>query len=163
MSDPQPQPEKQERRLTHKQELFVAAYLGEAHGNATEAARIAGYKSPADYGQQLLRKTHIAARVKEKVEEFNVSADRVLQELADVGLSEWRDHVEVLARTQDGKPLRVKMDLTNKVKALELLGKYHQLFTEKQVVDVNVREHFRAVPQSTLDNILRPADRRADA
>ena len=150
-------------QLTLKQERFVAAYLGDAHGNATEAARIAGYKSPHPEGSRLLRNATIAARVKAKVEAFSTSADRVLQELADVGLSEWRDHIEVLSRTQDGRPLKVKMDLTNKVKALELLGKYHQLFVDKQVVDVNVREHFRAVPQSTLDSILRPAERRADA
>ena len=28
--------------LTAKKELFIAAYIGEAKGNATEAARIAG-------------------------------------------------------------------------------------------------------------------------
>ena len=33
-----------EKRLTPKQQRFVNAYLATAHGNATEAARIAGYK-----------------------------------------------------------------------------------------------------------------------
>jgi len=33
-----------DRRLTQKQRLFVEAYVGEARGNATEAARLAGYK-----------------------------------------------------------------------------------------------------------------------
>ena len=32
------------RRMTHKQSLFVVYYLGDADGNATEAARLAGYK-----------------------------------------------------------------------------------------------------------------------
>ena len=32
------------RPLTPKQRAFVAAYIGEARGNATEAARLAGYK-----------------------------------------------------------------------------------------------------------------------
>lgn len=32
--------------LTRKQRLFVEYYVGEAKGNATEAARLAGYSSP---------------------------------------------------------------------------------------------------------------------
>ena len=32
------------RPLTHKQTLFIAYYLGDADGNATEAAAMAGYK-----------------------------------------------------------------------------------------------------------------------
>lgn len=32
------------RKLTEKQRRFVEAYMGEAKGNATEAARLAGYK-----------------------------------------------------------------------------------------------------------------------
>src|SRR5690349_16476460 len=32
------------RSLTMKQRKFIAAYIGQANGNATEAARIAGYK-----------------------------------------------------------------------------------------------------------------------
>ena len=147
-------------QLTYKQERFVSAYLGEAHGNATEAARIAGYSKPRQEGSRLLSNAVISARVKQKVEEFNISADRVLQELADVGLSEWRNHIEVQGFDHDGKPVKVKMDLTNKVKALELLGKYHQLFTEKQVVDVTMRDHrVIGVPQGTLDAMFAPAKR----
>jgi len=47
-------------KLTLKQQLFVEAYLGEAKGNATEAARIAGYKGNeitlAAVGAENLRK-----------------------------------------------------------------------------------------------------------
>ena len=153
----------QARPLTHKQELFVAAYLGEAKGNASEAARIAGYKQPQVQGPRLLHNVAIAARVSGYVEQRFASAEAILAELADVGFADWREFVEVLARDKSGKPIKTRMDLSNKVKALELLGKHHQLFTEKQVVDVNVREHFRAVPQSTIDRITRPAERRADA
>jgi phage terminase small subunit len=151
------------RQLSHKQELWVKAYLGDAHGNATEAARIAGYTNPEASGKDNLRNPTLLAHVKAPVEKAGVTADMVIAELADVGFSEWRDHIEVIQSDREGNPIRVRMDLSNKVKALELLGKYHQLFTDKQVVDVNVREHFRAVPQSTLDRIFRPADRRADA
>lgn len=145
------------KALTAKQELFIAAYLGEARGNATEAARIAGYASPHPEGARLLRNATIASRVKQHVAEKFATADAVLAELTDVAMSPWRDFVEVIARDKTGKPVKVRMDLSNKVKALELLGKHHQLFTEKQEIDINVREHRRAVPQSTLDNLIRPS------
>lgn len=154
---------KDSKKFTTKQEEFIAAYLGEARGNATQAARIAGYANPAEQGYQNLQKPHIAARVKQHVAEKFASADAVLAELTDVALADWRDFIEVIARDKTGKPVKVRMDLSNKVKALELLGKHHQLFTEKQEIDINVREHYRAVPQSTINNILQPAKRKAEA
>lgn len=149
--------------LTAKQELFIAAYIGEARGNATEAARIAGYKHPGQYGHYLLKNHEIASRVKAHVAEKFASADMVLAELTDVALAEWRDFIEVIARDNNGNPVKVRMDLSNKVKALELLGKHHQLFIDKQEIDVNVREHRRAVPQSTLDTLIRPSRERMEA
>ena len=142
--------------------MFVSAYLGDAHGNATEAARIAGYKQPQSQGPRLLKKVAIASRVSQHVAEKFANADAVLAELTDVALAEWRDFIEVLAYDKKGNPVKVRMDLSNKVKALELLGKHHQLFTDKQTVDVNIREHRVGMPQSTLDAMFRASDR-ADA
>lgn len=147
-----------ESTLTTKQEAFVAAYLGAAHGNATEAARMAGYKNPGQQGHALLKKHEISARVAKHVETAIASADDVLRELADVAFADWREFVEVLSRDRDGRPQKVKMDLTNKVKALELLGKYHALFVEKQQVDINIREHrVIGIAQVELDQMFRPA------
>lgn len=151
------------RKLNTKQEAFIAAYIGEARGNASEAARIAGYKNPGQYGHYLMKNHQIASRVKEHVAEKFASADAVLAELTDVALADWRDFIEIIARDKSGKPVKVRMDLSNKVKALELLGKHHQLFIDKQEIDINVREHRRAVPQSTIDSIIQPADKRMEA
>ena len=148
-----------DNRLTLKQEAFIAAYLGAANGNASEAARIAGYRHPADYGQQLLRKSHIAARVSAKVAEIAATPDDVLRELASVAFAPWHDFVEVVGRAKDGTPTKVRSDIGSKVKALEILAKHHQLLVDRQVIDLNVREHQRAVPQSTLDAMFQPADR----
>jgi hypothetical protein len=50
--------------LSHRQELFVAAYLeGEAKGNATAAAAAAGYRHPGQLGERQLKKVQIAARI----------------------------------------------------------------------------------------------------
>jgi phage terminase small subunit len=147
-----------ERSLTLKQERFIAAYLGDAHGNATEAARIAGYTNPIISAKDNMRNHAVRARVAEHVAKFSISADQVLEELADVGFADWRDFIEVIQRDREGNPVRVRMDLSNKVKALELLGKYHQLFVERQQVDVNIRDHRIGVPQSTIDRLFRPAE-----
>lgn len=148
-----------ERDLSTKQKLFVAAYLGDAHGNATEAARMAGYSKPRQSGSENLSNPVISARVAQKVENADISADRVLAELASVAFASWTEFVEVLSRNKDGTPRKVKMDLTNKVKALELLGKYHQVFVERQQLDINIREHrVIGIAQAELDAMFQPAD-----
>lgn len=124
-------------KLTTKQELFIAAYLGEAHGNATEAARIAGYAKPEASGKENLRKPPIAARVKAKVDKAHASADQVLEKLSEIAFAPSFEYVEILSRDKSGKPIKVKMDLGNQVKSLELLGKYHQLFVDKQQIELD--------------------------
>lgn len=108
------------RELNHKQQLFVEAYLGKANGNATEAARIAGYKQPHSQGPRLLENVEICSRVNQRVSDAGMTANEVLTELAAVGRIAYND---------DPKAVQ------NKVRALELLGKHHKLFTEKQEVE----------------------------
>ena len=145
------------RRLSLKQELFIDAYLGDAKGNASQAARMAGYAQPEASATDNLENPRILARIKSQVEK-HASADAVLGKLTEIALAPSFEFVEVLARDKSGKPVKVRMDLGNQVKALELLGKHHQLFTEKQEIDINVREHRRAVPQSTIDSIIQPSE-----
>lgn len=56
-------------KLTRKQQLFVEAYRGQARGNATEAARLAGYKGNdvvlAQVGAENLKKPQIAEAIAE--------------------------------------------------------------------------------------------------
>lgn len=58
---------KRGRRLTLKQQLFCEAYVGVAHGNATEAARLAGYSGSrevhAAIGAENLGKPTIAVEI----------------------------------------------------------------------------------------------------
>ena len=106
-------------KLTFRQQLFVEAYLGAAKGNATEAARIAGYKQPHSQGPRLLENVEICSRVRAKIDTVGMSSEEVLNELAEVAR---------IPANQDPKAVQ------NKVRALELLGKYHKLFVEQ--VDV---------------------------
>lgn len=52
-------------QLTAKQLMFVSAYVGAANGNATEAARIAGYAEPNKQGPRLLVNVGVAEHVAE--------------------------------------------------------------------------------------------------
>jgi hypothetical protein len=58
------------KRLTDKQKAFVSHYLGEARGNATKAARMAGYASPRVEGCRLLIHADIAAEIKAALDDL---------------------------------------------------------------------------------------------
>ena len=51
--------------LTSKQHAFVAAYIGVARGNASEAARIAEYAKPGQEGHRLLKIAEIDAAIQQ--------------------------------------------------------------------------------------------------
>jgi phage terminase small subunit len=109
--------------LTPKQRRFVEAYVGPARGNACEAARIAGYRgSPQTLravGHENLTKPDIAAAVKKRTEMAleSMRADEVLLHLTDIA---------------SGRDQRARV--SDRIRALELLGKNHALWTDVQEV-----------------------------
>lgn len=84
--------------LTQKQRLFVDAYI--VSGNATEAAKTAGYsaKTAAEQGHQLLQNSSVAAEVearqKQAADRADVDAARIRRELAAIAFSDLRDVAE---------------------------------------------------------------------
>ncbi len=114
--------------LTHKQQLFIEHYLGAARGNATEAARLAGYAGNDDTlahaGHGNLAHPEIAARVKRKVDAVGLTKDAILDALASI--------VAIPNEQFFGAGRDSKVSLGDKVRALELLGKYHRLWVERQ-------------------------------
>ena len=124
MADSQP-------RLSPRRKAFADAYLGRARFNAAKAARMAGY-SPAAAdreGYRQLRNAEVAAYVKAQLESRAMSEEAVLAELADVAGAEWRDFLSERSDLNGGT--EVKMDLSAKVKSLEILAKAHKLLTDK--------------------------------
>ena len=124
--------------MTLKQELFVEAYIGPANGNATKAAKIAGYKGNDHtlevIGAENLRKPEIASRVRARVEQAAMSADEVLAELSAIARADWREFLQIRHNSK-GEVVDAALLLRDKIRALELLGKYHALFTEKREIE----------------------------
>lgn len=83
------------RELNFKQRLFVEAYLGEAKGNATEAARIAGYAWPEKQGYQQLEKTRIKAAVERRLNSAALSTSEILARLSDHATATLEDFIEI--------------------------------------------------------------------
>lgn len=107
--------------LSERERRFVLAYTGEALGNASEAARIAGYapKSAGKAGWALTKKPHIQEALQQRTEKLTGAVDlrdeKILGELAKVAYAE------------------VKVDRAgDKVKALELLAKHKNLISPEQ-------------------------------
>jgi len=156
--------------LSAKQEKFVKEYLVDCNG--TQAAIRAGYakNSANEQAARLLAKDSIQAAVdKLKVKQqkrTQITADRVLQEVERLGMSQLSDYVKwgpdgvvlkdsseltpdqaaavsevTQTYTKDGGSIKFK--LHDKGKMLELLGKHLSLFNEKVdhapiVINVNL-------------------------
>lgn len=147
-----PEITEQSKPLTPKQAAFVAAYIGEAKFNGTKAAKMAGYSARTAYSEacRLLKNAEISARVRNELAVRAMPAEAVLAELTDVATAEWGTLTEVLVYAEDGTPLRTRMDLSSKVKALELLGKHHQLFSENLNLSGGIEVHeFGGIPAET--------------
>lgn len=112
-------------KLTEKQRRFVEAYMGQACGNATEAARLAGYKGTdkvlSVVGMENLRKPSIAAAIVERRDNDPLVLSRVqLQEL-------WSRVADGIVK--EGEP---PLSWKDRLRAAELLGKSRGEFLEKR-------------------------------
>lgn len=112
--------------LTPKQQRFVAEYTVDF--NATAAAIRAGYseKTAAQMGYKLLKTQEIQEAVQQEFENrqdrTHITGDQVVAELAKIALSRVDDYY---------RDYGMEIKLTDKIKALELLGKHLGTFTEK--------------------------------
>lgn len=138
--------------LTLKRRLFVEYYLGQANGNATEAARLAGYAAPTHSGYRLLGHPATRALVDQRVETAALTANQVLKLLSEqargtmhdfvsfdeadqpfIDLKRAEEHgqlqlIRKLSRSRDG---RVEIELYDAQAALVHLGRHLKLWTDK--------------------------------
>jgi phage terminase small subunit len=129
--------------LTQKQRLFVEAFIGPANGNAREAARAAGYSGDDNALSQrafeLMRNPKVSALIGVRVEEAVMGTNEVLSELSAIAKADWQNFLEI-RRDKDGETVSATLKLSDKIKSLELLGKYHKLFSDRIDVDLNLKD-----------------------
>lgn len=116
-----------EYKLTPKQKTFADFYI--ETGNASEAARKAGYKGKNlnRIASENLSKLVIQVYIKEKMDELSskriAKAEEVLEYLTRVMRGEEKDIFGLEVSIQD------------RTKAAELLGKRYRLFTDKVQIE----------------------------
>ena len=105
--------------LTLKQQRFVAAYMGESQGNATDAARRAGYKGTDQtlgaVGAENLKKPQIVSAIQDATKD-----DPLIW-----GRDELQRFWTELAQGQGGDETK------DRLKASELLGKSQAVFIQR--------------------------------
>lgn len=116
--------------LTLKQARFVHYYI-KTGGNGYKAAKFAGYNGRmnvlAAIASENLTKPKVASELKRRMSKV-LTSNEVLEKLSDVADSQ----VE-------------KVTTADKLKALELVGKFHKLFTDRtETVDLTAQESHRA-------------------
>lgn len=98
--------DKTTKALTPKQKRFVDAYMGEARGNATEAARIAGYKGSDTTLKQVASETLAKPYIREEIDRLQsqspliATRDERLQILTKIirseGIESTKDRLKAL-------------------------------------------------------------------
>ena len=122
-------------RMTEKQKRFCDFYI--ETGNAKEAAIRAGYseKTAKQIGQENLTKPDLRAYIDERLAELKnertADAQEVLEYLTAVMRGEYKE--ATLIGVGEGTQAVVDIDVgaKDRLKAAELLGKRHALFTDK--------------------------------
>lgn len=81
-------------RLSTKRKLFVVYYLGKAKGNATLAARLAGFGSPGMAGSRMMKNDEIRAAIAERLDKAAMSEEEVLVRLSGLAATDMGDFLK---------------------------------------------------------------------
>lgn len=156
------------RELNAKQQKFVDEYA--LTGNATQSAINAGYseKSADTTGSRMLRNDKVSAYLealrKEMMTESILTGEEVLHHLSQIALGNTLETDYVINKRaeyieNENNPSKLQLvynentikvekppKISDRNKALELLGKHHKLFTDKQEVAVTTPTFIENLP-----------------
>jgi len=124
--------------MNERVKIFIVEYVGNKF-NATEAAKRAGYSEKTAYsqGQRLLKNVEVKAGIAEYIKTLLKDTDELTYE--------WLEEVRKLAfepieyRTGD-KGQKTGDNRSDKLKALDILGKYLSLYSEHRIVSNETKE-----------------------
>lgn len=76
--------------MSPQRQAFINVYLGEAKGNGTKAAILAGYSehTASVQASQLLRQPEVQAAIQKRLEKHDLRTDAILQRLAKIVYAE---------------------------------------------------------------------------
>lgn len=124
------------KKLTAKQGAFIDAYLGEAKMNATQAARIAGYKHPEAQGAENLRK--LRPWISKVMNERHSDAIATQEEIQQFFTAVVRGEVKEEVVSSNGLVLEVPASTKDRLKAAECMGRAYGMFTERKEISGNL-------------------------
>ena len=146
-------------RLDTREQAFVDAYLGEAHGDGSKAAIASGYAdgSARQRAHKLLRRPRVAAEILRRQEEaarrVDVSRDAVLRRLWEIGNAS----PDQLAEMSAGGAVRVSVGA--EASALKEISRMQGWATpQKHEVSgpgAGPVQHAHGVSQEAVDAVLR--------
>lgn len=139
--------------MNERQSRFVDAYI--QTGNASEAARLAGYsKQIANrIGSENLSKPVIRAEIDRRLSELKTSRTADTQEILEHLSSVVRGELTEEVVTPSGKKRTVKVAERDRLRAAEMLLKVSGAFRERVDVKVDVCAQFAAAVESAWANV----------
>lgn len=122
--------------MNERQKRFVDFYI--QTGNASEAARKAGYSERTAYsiGEENLRKPEVRAEIERRLGELKTQRTADTQEILEHLTAVVRGELTEEVVTNSGKKITAKVNQRDRLKAAEMLLKVNGAFREQ--VDVKV-------------------------
>ena len=135
--------------MTERQKKFVDEYL--VTGNASEAARRAGYskRTAGSQGERMLKNVEIRAKVDARLKEMESERTLTLQESLKHLAAVVRGQVTETVVTQSGKKVKVPVREADKLWALDMYFKIQGAYREQVEVNMSGAEAFK----QTLEKI----------
>lgn len=157
--------------LTLKQKLFVAHYLGTSQGNATDAARRAGYRTPTEQGYENLRKPQIQAAIAGKVAALVMPQEEILIRLGEIAGADLLDfvtgntsvdiNINLKMARRKGKGFLLKriktakgeldIELKDSLAAITLIGKYYGMWDRDAPPEISLVELAKRLAERAKD------------
>ncbi|MFW5921219.1 MAG: terminase small subunit [Polyangiales bacterium] len=142
------------KKLTPKRQAFVEAYTGEAQGNATEAARRAGYSRPKQQGSRLLTFVDVQQAIDAATAQVREAAILTRQERQELltKIAKADEEIREYHVTKDGVVVETAPLVKERERAIELLGKMQGDFIER--LDIKLMDAL----EDRLDELERKLD-----
>lgn len=129
-------------KLTHKQRLFVEYYCGISNGNATDAARRAGYSDPNAHAHRMAVNGGIQTAIRQRYSEAAMDAKECLARLGAQARATLADVTELIPvyEERDGKSCPWPRKVTRYLLDLDW-KKLHETGLIHQVAEIKWTQH----------------------